>query len=194
MTVGISFTNGLEAVVIADSRASGLGRESDSVEKLGVFSKENYHGVIFGSGDANKINFVLRNLNHFKGDNLEDYVGSIVSGFSDNCDFLDKAIVNENKNEIIRKSSIFLDEKDQINYINGEIKNFLNGFSEHKKNDKTNFIMISYDKNKDQITQQYFQQNYLTDITHYHLEIGSGSDGANLYFASKLPGIIAKFS
>ncbi len=59
MTVGITLTNGLEAVVIADSRVSGYDRQSDSVNKMSVFTGEKYSGVIFGSGNGNFVEDIV---------------------------------------------------------------------------------------------------------------------------------------
>jgi len=62
MTVGIYLSNGLEAAIITDSRASGWGRQSDSnVDKMGTFSRKDYHGVIFGTGGSNLVLEVINN-------------------------------------------------------------------------------------------------------------------------------------
>lgn len=190
MTVGISFTNGVEAVVIADARASGQGRESDSVEKLSVFSSDNYHGALFGSGDGNRITSILKNLNAYSGDTLESYVGDILSKYTKECDFFDNEIINESKKQILKRSSVFVNDESKSRFVEEEIRNFLNNFSEHKKSDKTNFILVGYDKKNGFIDQYYLQQDYVSKVSHYHLEIGSGRDGASLYLASKLPGVV----
>ena len=55
MTVGISLTNGKEAIVIADSRstASNGGRQSDSAEKILQYKGSLYHGFLLEAGVAN---------------------------------------------------------------------------------------------------------------------------------------------
>jgi len=77
MTVGIYLSNGLEAAIITDSRASGWGRQSDSnVDKMGTFSRKDYHGVIFGTGGSNLVLEVINNLQRNIGKTLDEFANS----------------------------------------------------------------------------------------------------------------------
>ena len=74
MTVGISITNGLEAVVLTDSRGSGANRQSDSLEKMQVLKKAGYHGVMCASGIKPAFDHAARLIESEPEKNLDDYL------------------------------------------------------------------------------------------------------------------------
>jgi hypothetical protein len=61
MTVGIIHTNGKQAIVIADSRASTSGRQtniirqSDSINKLKEYTNSNFRSITIGTGNADYV-------------------------------------------------------------------------------------------------------------------------------------------
>ncbi len=110
MTVGITLTNGKESIVITDSRVSGWGRQSDSVDKMGDFSREDYSGVIYGTGFGNFIEGIIRNLGDFPGDNLDEFVNSVFTTHRARVDSYDRDILEQNRREIAKRARVMSPE------------------------------------------------------------------------------------
>jgi len=221
MTIGISFSQGqrLEAIVITDSRASYSGRQSDSVNKVGEFSAKNYHGVVFGSGNGNLIEGIIRNLGELESSTLRDYVSAIHSAHKLRVDNSDQSYLNSNSAEIKKKASLLLpgtqldtiretskqmpeEQREQFiqhqmmalqqkydQFIEQENKAAMQNYDQFKRESSTGFIVVAFDKDKEKIRQWNINQNICQELFMDHIEIGSGFDGANMYFATNLQGI-----
>ena len=221
MTVGISFSQGqrLEAIVITDSRVSHSGRQSDSVNKAGEFSAENYHGVVFGSGNGNLIEGVIRNLGELESPTLENYVSGIHSAHKLRQDNTDQSYLISNSAEIKKKASLLLprtqldtirqtskqmpeEQREQFiqhqmmalqqkydQFIEQENKAAMQNYDQFKRESSTGFIVVAFDKDKGKIRQWHIGQNTYQELFMDHIEIGSGFDGANMYLAANLQGI-----
>lgn len=195
MTVGITLSNGLEAIVITDSRASGLmGRQSDSVNKMGEFSKDNYAGVIFGSGSGNLIEEILRNLDSIPGEQLEEFVAEVHKRHKSSIDRFSNSYLQAQREEIYRKASMIQDEAEQKQFIQQQTGMVLQQYDQMKQDPshRTEFVLTAFDKKAKKVRIFYIDANQTGEYSSDHIEIGSGSDGANLYFATKLQGIDAR--
>lgn len=194
MTVGIALTNGLEALVITDSRVSGSGRQSDSVNKMGEFSHNNYSGVIFGTGDGSFIKGIIDNLKGIKGENLDEYVKSIQRKFKGTIDDIDNEVIGCQRDEIRKKSGIIDDDRRRKKFVQQETAELLQRYDRNKQDpqNSTFFVIAAYDKNQNKI--RLFSLNWAThqEVNMNHVEIGSGNDAANLYLGTKLQGIDTK--
>ena len=194
MTVGISFTNELEAIVIADSRISGSGRHSDSFNKMVSFKdkKNNYHGEIFGTGSADAAESIFRNPEDFSGETLDDYVASIHQKLKTRSDeFAERHFKNENK-KIQNKALLIDDEKQRKEFIENETARALRKYEDFTEQNKTSFIIVAYDVQKNKIRNFGVSIHNYYEIFLQHTEVGSGSDGANMYLSTKLQGIETK--
>jgi len=60
MTVGISYTNGLEAIVVTDSMATMGARSQHDVIKAQEISSNKYHSVLFGAGSFEDLEAVKK--------------------------------------------------------------------------------------------------------------------------------------
>ena len=221
MTIGISFSQGqrLEAIVITDSRGSNSGRQSDSVNKIGEFSAENYHGVVFGSGNGNLVEGIIKNISELKASTLENYVVSIHSAHKLREDNADQSYLSSHKEEIKKKASLLLPgvqlnilrqtakqmpkkQREQFmhnqmmtlqqkydQFVEQESKNAMQKYDKFKRENSTGFIVIAFDKDKGKIRQWHISQSMYQELFMDHIEIGSGFDGANMYFAANLQGI-----
>ena len=198
MTVGVVLTNGLEAVVIADSRVSGFGRQSDSVNKMGVFSSENYSGVIFGAGNANLIEEVIKYANQFSGENLKDFISAAQLQHKSSVDNNDMAYLRYLKGEIDKKAdTMFADEAERNQFIQQQTAMAIQQYEQFKNNPEgqTSFILTAFDRSRKKIRNFFINTNTYDENFLDRIEIGSGSDGANMYFVTKLQGLdITKLS
>ena len=151
MTVGVVLTNGLEAVVIADSRVSGFGRQSDSVNKMGVFSSENYSGVIFGAGNANLIEEVIKYANQFSGENLKDFISAAQLQHKSSVDNNDMAYLRYLKGEIDKKAdTMFADEAERNQFIQQQTAMAIQQYEQFKNipEGQTSFILTAFDRSR----------------------------------------------
>ena len=194
MTVGISFTNGLEAIVIADSRASQSGRQSDSFDKMGEFNHSSYHGVIFGAGDGNLFGGVIKNLKFEDRKTLDDYVSAIQEAHKQRIDRSSKSYLESQKAEIHKKASLLPKGSKRQQFVNKEIAKVLQAYDQSMQDpqNQTVFVVVAYDNQKQRIRQ--FQMHFTGYSENYtdHIEIGSGADGANMYFMTRLQGVDSK--
>ena len=111
MTIGISLSNGKEAIVMTDSRGSTPMRKSDSYDKMEIFFKENYNGVLCGTGDANLLVGINEKLKELEGDSLDEFVYSVVESASDVINMSDLSYIYSLKTDIAKKMEL-LDEDD----------------------------------------------------------------------------------
>jgi len=221
MTVGISLTHGkrLEAIVITDSRASSSVRHSDSVNKIGCFESDNYNGVIFGSGNANHVEGIIKTLDYIAAPDLNDFVKKIQLNHAERVNSLDKSVLDVQKSEIAKKASLLLPDMKYFNFdkdlahipeserqnfmaqfarmiqqkydqfVENEIKSVMQRYDNHKQQNGSTFILVAYDKKSNVIRQWQIDEVTTNELFSDHIEIGSGSDGANMYLATSLQGI-----
>lgn len=200
MTVGISLTNGLEAIVITDSRVSSqAGRQSDCVNKTRFFNNRYYKGVIFGTGSSVFVLGLLNYINeltssHNNKNNLDNLVNSLQERYKATINREDCLYLQNHKDEILKKASTISDEGERINYIKKEIAELMQRYIDMKEEpnhitNTTYFILVAYDKKMNKIRQFHITSKYSIELPLEHIEIGAGADGANMYFFSKLQGI-----
>ena len=196
MTVGISLTNGKEAFVVADRRASGHGRKTDSFDKITPFSAPNYGGVVFGSGEGNVLLALSDKMGDIKEANLDDYVHQTHQKLNETTDFYDQLNLDFHKGEIMKKSSMIPDEKKRKQFIKSQTINAMRDYDKSKQpesNNRTDIWMVAFDKDLGKI--RYHGFNNLGGFVEsfiYHVITGSGSDGADAYFSQKLQGLNPK--
>ncbi len=221
MTVGISINQGnrLESIVVTDSQVSSSGRQSNSVNKLGEFSAEKYHGVVFGSGNGNLIEGLIRTLGELKGETLDEYITEIHSAHQTREDQADRAYLDSQRKEIEKKASLMLIEHKiksitknaeqfpeeqrekfihqqmmiaQQQYdqtVEQEIKMVIQKYNQVKQQNSTSFVIVAFDKEINKIRQWHISQSRYQELFMDHIEIGSGADGSNMYLATNLQGI-----
>lgn len=194
MTVGISFTNGLEAIVVTDSRVSGAGRKSDSVNKMGRFDSDNYFGVIFGSGEGDKITGVIDNLEEFKGEYLDDYVKAIHESEEKRQEEDEQRFLGNQKRIIEQKAKLIDGPEKRKHFQEQETGNLIQRYDNFKQDsaNHTPFILVAYDREKDKIRSFLISDAGYNELFRDHIELGSGSDGAHMYFSTKLQGVDVK--
>ncbi len=192
MTVGLSLTNSLEAVVITDSRVSGLGRQSDSVNKMGVFSKSSlFHGVIFGTGSGNLIEGVTRSSQEVNAPTLDDYAAQTQRIFTERYTALKTQAIATLRHEIELKMGL-LPEAERGKPMEIEIHRAMDAYEEQLRNSATYFSLCAFDNKQGHIRQFFINNGRENEYFGDHQEIGAGSDGANMYFFTKLQGVNPK--
>ncbi len=191
MTVGISLTNGLEAIVITDTRASKSGRESDSIDKMGQFQYDNFHGAIYGAGSGNIVIGVLNNLDLEGIENLDQYAEAIQTEIRNITQVSDQSYL-ENARAGIQSRAQLLDEPKREVFIEQETMRELQRFEAFKQNSQSAFTLVAYDKDQGKIRKFYFHRDGYEEFFIDRTQIGSGSDGADMYFSTKLQGIDTK--
>jgi hypothetical protein len=192
MTVGIAFTNGLEAIAVTDSRVSGSGRQSDSVNKMGDFSGGKYSGVIFGTGSANLIEGVIRNLkSHSANPNLDAFVAAVHKNYKEKVDCFDNSYLDSMKIETEKKAKVIEGKEEKKQFSEQKLRELIRDY-ENKKHDlenMTHFALVGYDDVKEKIRAFRLDPFLNIEINNNHVEIGSGGDGANMYLSTKLQGV-----
>ena len=192
MTVGITFSNGLEAVVCTDIRASTGGRESDSFKKLEKVESEKYHGVIFGCGSGNVIEGIFKKMpsSSQKHNKIEDFINAVkeelYSGFYD----AKEQYIKKTKKEIEIKSGLFTNEDEKMQFTRSNISECIHNYN-GMQNSTVIFITI-YDKGANRIRNFYINEGGTGEVYANITAIGSGTDGANMYFSQKMQGVDEK--
>ncbi len=191
MTVGIAFTNGLEAIVITDSRASGCNREGDSVNKIGIFCSEKYAGVVFGAGSRNLVEGVIRNLEDVSADNLDKFVEKVYDSYKDRLDGYEVINLASLRSEIKKKGQLIEKEEEREQFIKQKIYDLMQEYDKYKqaKENRTDFVLLGYDKVKEKIRLFILEPLARGELGTDHTEIGSGAEGANIYLSTKLQGV-----
>ncbi|MBS3146722.1 hypothetical protein J4471_03425 [Candidatus Woesearchaeota archaeon] len=190
MTVGISLSNGLESIVITDSQSTyGEYRESASSNKLGQFKSSNYHGVIFGTGSANIHHSITSRLNNFEGEKLDEYVQSINSYLFSQEETNSANYLKGKEREIHRKAIIIVNDEERKNFVSQQTLIALSDYDKLKSQNPTYFVLVAFDILSNKIRKFVIDSNMVPEQFHSHMEIGSGSDGANFYFTTKLQGV-----
>lgn len=210
MTVGICILGGksednlgpLEAIVIADAQISGgmFGRQSNSVQKIGLFEYDGYHGAIFGSGNGNMINGVLYRLDEKESLSrlsLDDYADSLRKKLTDQVEDYLKQRRNDKLQRIMADAELVHDVKpddgspsQRERYVQSMISKFMNEDYEQLADSlrRTEFFLVGYDCEQDKIRVIYFSGIDKYELFFNHAEIGSGLDGAHMNLATNLQG------
>lgn len=192
MTVGISLTNGKEAIVITDSQVSGTGRKSDSVQKIGEFKADKYHGVIFGTGNANSILRVIRHPHEFHSQSIEDFAQAIGTHYKTQTDKHERKILEDERRALDQKAALITDEKERESFVARQLNELFVKYDKMREDPSQNrslFVTTAYNKDKKRIDNFIIDNNGAHHLSLDHIEVGSGDDGANVYFSTKLQGI-----
>lgn len=194
MTVGLYFTNGLEAIVITDSRVSGSGRQSDSVDKMGEFSHDNYSGVIFGTGDGNILLGVFDYLGDISTDSLDKFVKSVHDKYRVKINHSDNQFLEKEKLEVEKKSILIPGRKERNKFVQQMKSDILNKYDrfKHDPSSQTPLMLVANDESKGKVRMFYMTFDGVDELFSSHVEIGSGRDGSNIYLGTKLQGVDAK--
>ncbi|MEK6920634.1 MAG: hypothetical protein AABX82_02025 [Nanoarchaeota archaeon] len=192
MTVGISLTNGKEAIVIADSRstASNGGRQSDSAEKLLHYQGKNYHGFLLETGSATYTEATYAQVKGSSYDSLDHLVAAVKSIYGGIFDRNDQAYLESQKKEIEKKAALIDKEEERTRYVAQEIERLMHMFGTRKSEPAYNshFAAAGYDANANRVRLFWINENVVTELQMPYVLIGSGSDSAHLYFTAKLQG------
>lgn len=194
MTVGISLTNGREAIVIADSRstASSGGRYSDSAEKILGCSHDTYHGFLLEAGQGNLTMGIFSKVRGVSYKCLDELVAAVSENFRGAIDKIDADYVATNKREIEKNAMAISDEEARAQYMRQEIERLLKAFGERKKENPvyhSYFAGVAFDKKAGKVRQFWINENVANELYMPYILLGSGDDGAHLYFSAKLQGI-----
>ena len=198
MTVGIYLANGLEAVVITDSRVSSGIRQSDSVDKLGRFSNTNYHGAIFGTGIANTIERLFKKLDDTSGVHLEEFAQGLKQPLQDWAYQSEQEWLDAQKKDIEKAAFLIQEPRKKVRFIEKLTKQIQEKYLMSKQHDRehdryiADFALVAFDKEADRIKAFRINEQGVTPWESAHIEIGSGNDGANLYFSKELQGLDSK--
>jgi len=191
MSLGIALTNGLEAVVITDGRSFDSGRKKDSENKVGRFENSEYHGIVFGAGNGNLVWGIVNNSKVFQQlPSLVEYVATIHAmhqkQIADSRDTLFQKI----QQEAGARVQVFPgspEQKQQM--LMQDISRRLEEYDKARREGYTSLVVAAFDKNAKGIRIYYVDENSKDQTFSDHIEIGSGRDGANFYFTTKLEGI-----
>jgi hypothetical protein len=188
MTVGIVYTNGKEAIVCADARVSQGIREIDTVNKIGTFNHKNYKGVVFGAGLANILSSVLEDVTQSE---EEKSAGSFIRRIHKNLEqrlgTQDERVLVAKRRSIIRKAKLIGNKEEREAWVREETERQSRLYDDEKQGRNTEIIAVAHEGRGIQI--YFLNQNDCERVYLSHIEIGSGSDGANFYFSSRTPGI-----
>ncbi len=205
--------------MITDTRVSGRQRHSDSVNKAGHFHNDNFHGVVYGTGSANIIEGINKNMHPKAEHTFEEFVKTVYLEMKSVLDSSDRAYLESARAEIYKKAEVFLpefvlgvikgraksySETEQTNFIKDEMKiakekydkcieqqyqQVKDAYDMASRNRNTLITVTGFDKKINKIRQFQFNEQGYWEINSDHIEIGSGSDGANLYFSTTFSGI-----
>jgi hypothetical protein len=193
MTVGITLTNGEEAIAITDKRVSAMYRKSDSINKMGIFNanNNNYSGVLFGTGLANPIEGIIKGIYNCKSKNLEKFSQDIYLKYRTMLNKADHHWLNTQYEELEKKAMLFTDAQEQAEEIYKGKQEVIANYNEYKAENFSDFMVVGYDKLSANRKIRIFRvtENGSNEQYADHHEIGGGYDGANIYLWNKLQGL-----
>ena len=130
-------------------------------------------------------------LKELEGDSLDEFVYSIVESACDVINMDDLSYVYNLKTNIAKKMEL-LDEDSPYreDFFLEQIVDGLENYDGRKQEERSClFGLIAFDNNEGGV-RQFLIDPYNSDEMYLgHVEIGSGSDGADLYFSTKLQGL-----
>ncbi len=190
MTVGLNYDNRRTAVVIADTEVSGYGRKSDSFTKLEQIANEKYHAVIFGTGLGNDLARILNKKEALKAKKFEDFIKNIQGELKNEMQRKMQNYMDVNKKNIETAASAIADKKRKEQFVDNETGKMLRNYEEYQRETGQSLIsVVGYDKEEGRIRK--FHITYV-DYSEGFVpadQIGSGKDGAHMYFSKKTQGI-----
>lgn len=193
MTIGITLTNGLEAVVITDRRGTGAyGRQSDSSTKAEPFEGNAYHGVMFGAGEGNVVLGLLSGIGRLPpSGNIDEFAENVRSFCQGKIDAYNAQYLDLMRNEIHKKAALIADAAQKEQFVQQEVSRLMQQYDHFSQdpNRQSTFILAAFDRTAKRARQFYLSQGMITEFFSPHAEIGSGADGAGMYFATKLQGL-----
>jgi hypothetical protein len=192
MTVGIAFTNGIEAINITDAQVSTYGRKSDSFDKSETFNGRNCHGVVFGTGNGDAVLGVNQKLADFEDLSLEELVRAIHEFYGNEMYQGAKTSLITEKKRIELKASILTDSDKRRDFLSKELENLQRRFDQLINENPfytSELCVVGFDNYSDKIRNFHIQLQGIVPIRSSHIEVGSGKDGASSYLLSKLPGL-----
>jgi hypothetical protein len=172
--------------------SGAMGRESNSFDKMGQFEHEKYHGVIFGTGDGNTAMEIIEWMAKLENDTLEGFVEAIKGQHSKVTREEYRAWMQAAYDDARLRSMLIQDEKEREEYMNRQKSEISSALEKYKRDSRTYFRAVAFDKDAKRIRKFHIDANYCREITSHHVEIGSGSDAANLYFSAVLQGVDPK--
>ncbi len=189
MTVGISLTNGKEAVLLADSCETSAGRLSNSTNKLHTFEGETYVGALMGAGSGHYIETLTSQLAGLRQERLEDTVHCMSDKLKAKYDYNKQRGIENQRREIALKASLIADEEKRKQFTDQEIARAFGQYEKGWEDQNVGFLVVGYDKTTDGVRQFLFDHNGYEEHHNIHAYIGSGMEGAHRYFYEKLQGI-----
>lgn len=196
MTVGIFLTNGIEAIVLCDEMVTIGGRQSASVTKMGDLVTDNYSGVLIGAGDGNTLFGAISTYERKElPKTLDACVEEVRRYMAAKIERDDKQWLDEQLANSMTRASI-LTPDETVRYIAFERERIFQAFDGRKqmqsRNPSTQILIAAYDKTAQKIRSFIVADNHSYELYIPHLEIGSGSDSAQLYFLENLQGLDPK--
>lgn len=207
MTVGIVFSNGLEAALLCDeilTIVSASGNSEDRVTKLGMFEHSNYHGAMVCAGEGN---FSIGGITAFSTDgrrpnnilssteNLDDLVKEVVVYVTGKLDADDDEWLTQQLANARKKSKKLGDGEEAKRFFEAERDRIFKEFDSQKEHQMhappVHFLMAAYDKQRLALRVLSILGQSVDEIHLPHHEIGGGANAARLYFAETMHGIDA---
>ncbi len=126
---------------------------------------------------------------------MDEFVSSVHRKHKVSVDNNDTGYLNFLKGEIDKKAhAMFKDESERNQFVHQQMAESIKQYEQFKHNpeNQTGFILTAFDSTTGKI--RNFFINIMGDYENSqdHIEIGSGIDGANIYFATKLQGLDVK--
>ncbi|MBI4438302.1 hypothetical protein HY640_00040 [Candidatus Woesearchaeota archaeon] len=195
MTVGISVTNGLEAVIITDARVTQGARQTDAGIKAAVFNADTFGGVIFGAGNGDYIWEVLSTINGLQQDTLKETVESAnalhqARVFSYYTEYLETKM-----REIYMKARLIQDPGQQDEFVRIKRNELMHEYDQHQQNpaNRTQFAVVGFDINGSPGIKTFcFDFGRLAQCFGDTIYLGGGADASNIYLIEELQGIDTK--
>jgi hypothetical protein len=193
MTVCISLTNYKTAVVLTDSQVSGYNRQSNTANKSEQFIGENYQGVICGTGAANRIVSANRTAKTMdQQQSLDLFIEAMFNRFQETIDSEGTKIVAQSKKDLEKKISLItgLPKARKISMIEQDTRDAMRRYDEQlRQENQTTLLVTAYDKERHAIRVYAWNRQSFTESANTTTAAGSGADGAEVYFATRFPGI-----
>lgn len=191
MTVGISLTNGLEAVVITDSRGSNKSsqRKTDSEIKLVGVKGQEHHGVLYATGLDYFIYGLHALVTKETEKSEEEFIAWLSSCFNERRKKSEEEHLIYVREEVERRGLIYADPAQRAHFIQSTIAQQLQAFNEKKNDADTRFMVVVYEEGQNRINMWSISDTGYSKKDTRKIIIGSGQEEADAYIRTKTEGI-----
>ncbi|MEK6967519.1 MAG: hypothetical protein AABX51_02730 [Nanoarchaeota archaeon] len=191
MTIGISLQNGLEAVVLIDTRKLNGQNISDSVRKAGQVQGA-FPSVLFGIGEEGIIRETTRRFNRAQSSSYDAAIEQVFEYLRSEIDRLDARNLSAITSQAQKISSAYPEPNRRAQILDFETTQGIQNLKQQSVNDyrqNTHFGLVGFDNEENRIRQAIIYPHNFVNYDAAHMELGSVKEAVFSSLGLKLSGV-----